>query len=315
MIKYRTEMSIDSERRALPVMLFEITELHNADILEYVSENYLLPEELKMDVREIIDNIDDVDEDGCERILEKVLNCIEHSTGKKIRYALWLADKDAVEDIYEGDERDIYAYNVDDAVVLSDLEYDGTLYGFEEMPEPIEDIVESKKEELYNNIMEKVVRIVNKCLNESAEDSKFNMDALNKSENNLKIAQKFPDVYKCNQSPDKSLIGTTIQISDSDTTDKADVTIYGKTFVEMCKKIAIIYKASMIISWNNIFKHSFDVSMNNTFEEVWKKVIYNLSNHDKEFLDAVGEKLYYDVFVKSNSVQDVLAKLRTFKMK
>lgn len=315
MIKYRTEMSIDSEHRALPVMLFEITELHNADILEYVSENYLLPEELKMDVQEIIDNIDDVDEYGCERILEEVLNCIENSTGKKIRYALWLADKDAVEDIYEGDERDIYAYNVDDAVVLSDLEYDGTLYGFEEMPEPIEDIVESKKEELYNNIMEKVVRIVNKCLNESAEDSKFNMDALNKSENNLKIVQRFPDVYKCNQSPDKSLIGTTIQISDSDTTDKADVTIYGKTFVEMCKKIAIIYKASMIISWNNIFKHSFDVSMNNTFEEVWKKVIYNLSNHDKEFLDSVGEKLYYDVFVKSNSVQDVLAKLRTFKMK
>lgn len=308
-------MSIDSEHRALPVMLFEITELHNADILEYVSENYLLPDELKMDVREIIDNIDDVDEYGCERILEEVLNCIENSTGKKIRYALWLADKDAVEDIYEGDERDIYAYNVDDAVVLSDLEYDGTLYGFEEMPEPIEDIVESKKEELYNNIMEKVVRIVNKCLNESAEDSKFNMDALNKSENNLKIVQKFPDVYKCNQSPGKSLIGTTIQISDSDTTDKADVTIYGKTFVEMCKKIAIIYKASMIVSWNNIFKHSFDVSMNNTFKEVWKKVIYNLSNHDKEFLDAVGEKLYYDVFVKSNSVQDVLAKLRTFKMK
>jgi hypothetical protein len=50
MIKYRTEMSIDSERKALPVMLFEITELHNADILEYVSENYLLSDELKMDV-------------------------------------------------------------------------------------------------------------------------------------------------------------------------------------------------------------------------------------------------------------------------
>lgn len=307
-------MSVDSERKALPVMLFEITELHNADILEYVSENYLLPDELKTDVQEIIDNIDDVDEDGCEGVLEQVLNCIEDSTGKKIHYALWLADKDAVEDMYEGDERDIYAYNVDDAVVLSDLGYDGTLYGFEEMPEPVEDIVESKKE-LYDNIMEKVVRIVNKRLNESVDDSKFNMDALNKPENNLKIAQKFPDVYKCKQSPDKSLIGTTIQISDIGTTDKADVTIYGKTFVEMCKKIAIIYKASMIVSWNNIFKHSFDVSMNNTFKEVWKKVIYNLSNHDKEFLDDVGEKLYYDVFVKSNSVQDVLAKLRTFKMK
>lgn len=242
------------------------------------------------------------------------MNCIEDNTGKKIRYALWLADKDAVEDMYEGNERDIYAYNVDDAVVLSDLGYDGTLYGFEEMPEPIEDIVESQKE-LCDNIMEEVVRIVNKHLNESTDDLKFNIDALNKPENNLKIAQKFPDVYKCKQSPDKSLIGTTIQISEIGTTDKVEVTIYGKTFVEMCKKIAIIYKASMVISWNNIFKHSFGVSMNNIFKEVWKKVIYNLPNYDKKFLDDVGEKLYYDVFVKSNNVQDVLAKLRTFKMK
>lgn len=50
MVKYRTEMSVDSERMALPVMLFEITELHNTDILEYVSKNYLLSDELKMDV-------------------------------------------------------------------------------------------------------------------------------------------------------------------------------------------------------------------------------------------------------------------------
>ena len=312
MIKYRTEMSIDSEHRALPVMLFEITELHNADILEYVSENYLLPEELKIDVREIIDNIDDVDEDGCERILEEVLNCIENSTGKKIRYALWLADKDAVEDIYEGDERDIYAYNVDDAVVLSDLEYDGTLYGFEEMPEPIEDIVESEKEELYNNIMEKVVRIVNKCLNESAEDSKFNMDALNKSENNLKIAQKFPDVYKCKQSPDKSLIGTTIQISEISTTDKAEVTIYGKTFVEMCKKIAIIFMGPMSCTIHNLPEHGFNIELNLKFKPVWKKVVANL---DRDKIDDYSQALYFQVFENANSVQDVLAKLRTFKMK
>lgn len=137
MIKYRTEMSVDSERMALSVMLFEITELQNIDILKYVSENYLMSEKLKMNVQKLIDNIDGVDEEDCEGILEEILNCIEDSTGKKIRYALWLADKDAVEDMYEGNERDIYAYNVDNAVVLSDLGYDGTLYGFEEMPEPI----------------------------------------------------------------------------------------------------------------------------------------------------------------------------------
>ena len=311
MIKYRTEMSVDSERKALPVMLFEITELHNADILEYVSENYLLPDELKTDVQEIIDNIDDVDEDGCKGILEQVLFCIEGSTGKKIRYALWLADKDAVEDMYEGDERDIYAYNVDDAVVLSDLGYDGTLYGFEEMPEPIEDIVESQKE-LYDNIMEKVVRIVNKCLNENADNSKFNMDALNKPENNLKIAQKFPDVYKCKQSPDKSLIGTTIQISEIGKTDKADVTIYGKTFVEMCKKIAVIFMAPLSCTIHNLPEHGFNIELNSKFKTVWKKVVANL---DRDKIDNYSQALYFQVFENATSVQDVLAKLRTFKMK
>jgi hypothetical protein len=34
-IMYRTEMSMSSERKAIPLMLFEISELHNADILEY----------------------------------------------------------------------------------------------------------------------------------------------------------------------------------------------------------------------------------------------------------------------------------------
>ena len=46
-------MSVDSERRALLVMLFEITELHSTDILDYVSENYLLSEELKMDFQDV----------------------------------------------------------------------------------------------------------------------------------------------------------------------------------------------------------------------------------------------------------------------
>ena len=311
MIKYRTEMGVDSERKALPVMLFEIAELHNIDILEYVSDNYLLSEELKTDVQEIIDNIDDVDEDGCKEVLEEILNCIEDSTGKKICYALWLADKDAVEDMYEGNERDIYAYNVDDAVVLSDLGYEGTLYGFEEMPEPIEEIVESHKA-LYDDIMEKVVRIVNKRLNESADDLKFNMDALNKPENNLKITQKFPDVYKCRLSPDKSLIGTTIQISEIGTQDKANVTIYGKTFVEMCKKIVVIFMGPLMCSIHNLPEHDFNIELDSRFKPVWKKVVANL---DEDKIDDYSQELYFQVFKNATSVQDVIAKLRTFKMK
>ena len=36
-------MSASSERKAIPVMLFEITELHNTDILDYVMNHYHLP--------------------------------------------------------------------------------------------------------------------------------------------------------------------------------------------------------------------------------------------------------------------------------
>ena len=152
MIKYRTEMSVDSERKAIPVMLFEITELHNADILEYVKEHYEMPNILKKNIQEYIDTIDEIEEgdDIVEYMLKEIIGCIEDDTGRKIRYALWLADKEAVEELYDGDELDVYAYNVDDALILSDLGYDGTLYGFETMPEPIEDELDEKFFNSYN---------------------------------------------------------------------------------------------------------------------------------------------------------------------
>ena len=171
---------------------------------------------------------------------------------------------------------------------------------------------QKEQKELYDNIMEEVVRIVNKHLNENADNSMFSMDALNKPENNLKIAQKFPDVYKCKQSPGKSLIGTTIQISEIDTTDKAEVTIYGKTFVEMCKKIAVIFMGPLSYSIHNLPEHVFNIELNSKFKPVWKKVVVNL---DKDKIDDYGQALYFQVFENANSVQDVIAKLRTFKMK
>ena len=101
--------------------------------------------------------------------------------------------------------------------------------------------------QLYEKIMNEVSQIVQKRLNENNE-SKFNMDALNDSKNNLKIAQNQPDVYKCKQAPDKSLIGTTIKISEIGKQSDVDITIYGKTFVEMCKKIAVIFNGSIAIN-------------------------------------------------------------------
>jgi hypothetical protein len=92
-----------------------------------------------------------------------------------VRYALWLADKDAVEELYDGDELDVYPYETDNAIILSDLGYDGTLYGFEEMPEPLDDDEDDEIEEstklsyqqkraLYESVMREISRNVKKQL-------------------------------------------------------------------------------------------------------------------------------------------------------
>lgn len=147
MIRYRTEMSFESPRNALDVMRFEIGEMKNTDILEYVRDNYDLPRMLKDNIDEMIGTLDDIDENDDElgHLLKEILFCIADETGVDVRYALWLADRDSVIENYEGDELEIHAYETDGAVVLSDLGYDGTLYGYASMPEEIEeeDVMES----------------------------------------------------------------------------------------------------------------------------------------------------------------------------
>jgi hypothetical protein len=155
-IRYRTEMSDSSERDAVSVMLFEITELHNTDILEYVRDNYNLPNILKRNIDEYIENIDEIEE-GDENVaymLKEILGCIEDETTITVNYALWLADKDSVIDNYEGSEREIYGYKIDNAIVLSDLGWDGTLYGFEDEPEPVE-IYDGENETVTESMIKK----------------------------------------------------------------------------------------------------------------------------------------------------------------
>ncbi len=139
---YRTEMSIDSNRNAVDVMLFEICELANTDILVYISENYELPELLKRNIQEAIENIENYDfnEDEIKYMLEEILSCLEDVAGFKPKYAIWLASEEAVRECYEGNEQDIYVYDIDTekSIVLSDLGYDGMLFGFEKLPIPVD---------------------------------------------------------------------------------------------------------------------------------------------------------------------------------
>ena len=143
-------------------MLFEITNLNNADILDYINKHYILPSSLKDKIQTFIDNVDDLEEndEDVEQTLEMIIDYIERQTGKKINYVLWLADKEAVRNLYDGDELEMYGYDVDDALILSDLGYDGTLYAFEDMPDAIE-VIEPGKEvinETYNKLIKSIAK-------------------------------------------------------------------------------------------------------------------------------------------------------------
>lgn len=131
---YRAESSSHPERDAISVMTFEIEELGNEDILDYVLDNYKLSNELKENIKEYINNSDG----DLENILKNMLSEIKTQTGKDIKYALWLAEKETVIDMYDGEENGIDVYDTKDGVILSDLGYDGILFGFEKLPEPID---------------------------------------------------------------------------------------------------------------------------------------------------------------------------------
>lgn len=131
---YRSESSSHPERDAISVMMFEIEELENEDIFDYVLDNYKLSDELKESIKTYMDSSDG----NLESILKNILSEIKTQTGKDIKYALWLAEKETVIDMYDGAENGIDVYETKDGVILSDLGYDGVLFGFEKLPEPID---------------------------------------------------------------------------------------------------------------------------------------------------------------------------------
>lgn len=152
-IRYRTETCYGSgERDAVSVMVYETFELGNTDILQTL-ENGLLKNqpELRNKCSDLIDEmnnngaVEDYGENEWRDFYEEVLKIIQKETGIHVKYVLWLADKEAVMDSSDGygsyvlSEEDIDAYEIG-PVVLSELGYDGTLYGYEEYPEPIQNL-------------------------------------------------------------------------------------------------------------------------------------------------------------------------------
>lgn len=145
-IMYRSEDSYGSGvRDIIQIMVYEIYELGNTDILEYISEHYLDAEDKKVVAQLImmIESGDELSEDDIENLCEELVDKINKKTNHNLKYALWLADKNVVEDMYAYDTLNIDAYNTSD-VILSDLGYDGILFAYDEEPQPIKNINENK---------------------------------------------------------------------------------------------------------------------------------------------------------------------------
>lgn len=144
MIRYRTETAYGSkETDPVKVMCYETFELGNNDIV-YTLTNELLKghpvwNEWDILVSDILMQSIYIDKWGREnqiQFFQDILSAIKSVTGKDIKYVLWLADKDTVRDYYGGTDDDICGYPIGD-VVLSELGYDGTLYGYEEFPQAV----------------------------------------------------------------------------------------------------------------------------------------------------------------------------------
>ena len=149
-IRYRTETAYgEGYRDAVDVMTYETYELGNTDILktlssEFFTRNQALQDQCNNLIDELEENgyVDDFSEEDWNQFFKTALQEIEKITGYKIHYVLWLADKGTALDPEEGygqyieNENDIVAYKIGQ-IVLSDLGYDGTLYGYTEYPEPL----------------------------------------------------------------------------------------------------------------------------------------------------------------------------------
>ena len=167
LVRYRTEaFSGLGERNAAEVMAFETFSLGNVDILQTLVEGTLKGRgEITNRCWGFIDELNNngfVDDMGITdqvAFMKEVLAEIAKITGVEVQFALWLADKETVTDRkwYGRDmayDEDFESYQIG-PVVLSELGFDGTLYGYEKMPVSLETRLEYAEDDLVNIINER----------------------------------------------------------------------------------------------------------------------------------------------------------------
>lgn len=167
LVRYRTEaFSGLGERNAAEVMAFETFSLGNVDILQTLAEGTLKGRgEITNRCWDFIDElnnngfVDDMSITDQVAFMNEVLAEVAKVTGVEVQYALWLADRETVTDRkwygrYMAHDEDFESYQIG-PVVLSDLGFDGTLYGYEEMPVSLETRLEYAEDDLINIINER----------------------------------------------------------------------------------------------------------------------------------------------------------------
>lgn len=135
---YRTESAYGSGvRDIIQVIFWEVTECCNMDILDYTVKNHreCLSEHTLKNLTMILNN-DTILELAVLEIIKDVIKEINKYYGLNLKYCLWLTSREAVINLYNGDESSIDEYEISD-IILSDLGYDGKLFAYEKFPEPI----------------------------------------------------------------------------------------------------------------------------------------------------------------------------------
>jgi len=124
---YRSEAySGSGERRVLEVVMYEITELGNNDIIETMTSLYGTDTHLWHEISDPYDYND---------FYLAMNHILLHKLPIPVNYALWLANRDAVVELYGTNL--VQRYSVGQAIVLSDLGHDGVLFGYHSEPRPM----------------------------------------------------------------------------------------------------------------------------------------------------------------------------------
>lgn len=112
--------------------------LSNTDIFEYCLNHYDLPEPLSGRLRLYTQCIElcHVRPDKLYSDIKELVSELSAIAGKPLTHAIWLAEKEAVEVLYDGTQDNMSCYQTSETI-LSDLGTDGILFAYDKLPQPI----------------------------------------------------------------------------------------------------------------------------------------------------------------------------------